>query len=104
MKNNKLMYEYHLELWYWIWDNCQKDVFLKMKTAAIKSFANDNKKAKEEFCTSVASIFLGSSGSIHLPKKILGENVSEEEILDALKDYEDFDESAKRCVDIIWIK
>ncbi len=77
---------------------------MKIKTAVIESLANDNEKAKEEFCTSVASIFLNSSVSIYLTKTILGENVSDEDILDALKDYEDFDEGTKKWLDIIWIK
>lgn len=75
-----------------------------MKTAAIESFASYNQKAKLGFRISVASIFLGSSGSIHLPRKIPAENVSDEEILDAFKDYEDFDESTKKCIHIICIK
>jgi len=88
------MYEFHLGLWEWIWDNCQHDLFLRIRTDAVKCFENDNDKAKELFCSSIASVFLGDSGSMHIPKKVLGIELTQKEVLDALEDFQDLDKTS----------
>ena len=89
--------------WEWIWDNCQDVHFMTIKNAAIQDYNGTASVAKQQFCSSCASCFLGTSGSLHLPKSLLGLNITIDDVVDALDDFQDLDAHTRQCIKLVWL-